>query len=46
MDDEIREDLHFKLSPCKPAYFLNKYLEYDSEFIELLKSEFDYVISE
>lgn len=46
MDDEIREDLHSELSPCTPEYFLNKYLEYDSDFKELLKSEFDYVISE
>lgn len=40
MDDEIREDLHGDLAPCKPEEFLLAYLERDPEFLELLENEF------
>ena len=41
MDDEIREDLHGELAPCRSEDFLKKYLERDPDFAELLKTEFD-----
>lgn len=43
MDDEIRERVHIELAPCKPKEFLNRYLELDSGFEELLKSEFSII---
>lgn len=41
MDDEIREQVHIELAPCTPQEFLNRYLELDSDFENLLKSEFN-----
>ena len=43
MDDEIREQVHGELSPCKPEEFLNRYLELDPSFNKLLQSEFSYI---
>ena len=40
MNDEIREDLHFKMAPCEPEEFLKAYVERDPDFEELLRSEF------
>ena len=40
MNDEIREDLHFEMAPCEPVEFLRAYVEKDTEFEELLTSEF------
>lgn len=44
MDDNIREELHFKLAPCSHIRFLNAYCKRDPEFAELLKNEFDIVL--
>lgn len=44
MDDDIREELHFKLAPCSNRTFLEEYCERDPEFTELLKKEFDIVL--
>lgn len=41
MDDDIREELHFKLAPCNNRTFLKAYCKRDPEFTELLKKEFD-----
>ena len=40
MDDEIREDVAFKLAPCTPEAFLRAYVEEDESFKELLEIEF------
>ena len=40
MNDEIREDLHFKMAPCEPEEFLKAYVARDPDFEELLRSEF------
>ena len=40
MNDDIREELHFKLAPCEPEEFLKRYLELDPDFEELLNNEF------
>ena len=40
MDDEIREEVHFKYAPCSNDYFLKKYCEKDTEFASLLLEEF------
>lgn len=44
MDDDIREQVHGELAPCTPEEFLKRYLELDPEFIELLQSEFKYIL--
>lgn len=44
MNDEIREELHFKLAPCSNRTFLNEYCKRDPGFEELLKNEFDIVL--
>ena len=41
MDDEIREDVHAELAPCTPEEFLERYLELDPKFAELLEIEFE-----
>lgn len=43
MDDEIREELHAELAPCEPEEFLKRYIEEDSDFLEILQNEFDFV---
>lgn len=40
MDDDIREDLHFRIAPCSPDLFLREYIKRDPDFVDLLKSEF------
>ena len=40
MNDDIREDLHFRLAPCEPDLFLREYLKRDPKFEELLYDEF------
>ena len=44
MDDDIREDLHFRIAPCSPDLFLrimtSSKEERDPDFVDLLKSEF------
>lgn len=40
MDDDIREDLHFRIAPCSPDLFLREYTKRDPGFVDLLKSEF------
>lgn len=42
MDDDIRETVHLELAPCTNEEFLARYLELDSEFIDLLKNEFNF----
>lgn len=44
MNDDIREELHFKLAPCSHRTFLKAYCKRDSEFEELLKNEFNIVL--
>lgn len=40
MDDKIREELNFKMSPCTNEEFLKAYVEKVPEFSELLENEF------
>lgn len=40
MDDRKREQVHFELAPCEPEEFLERYLELDPDFADVLKSEF------
>ena len=40
MNDNIREDLHFRLVPCEPKIFLQEYCKRDVEFTNVLKTEF------
>lgn len=42
MDDEIREQVHWELAPCSEEAFLDRYLELDPDFQELLDSELSY----
>ena len=44
MDDDIREDVTFKLAPCTPEAFLRAYVEEDESFKELLEIEFSIVL--
>lgn len=44
MNDDIREELHFKLAPCNNRTFLEVYCKRDPEFTELLKNEFNIVL--
>lgn len=37
MDNDIREQVHFELAPCKPEEFLKRYIELDPEFKNILK---------
>lgn len=39
MDDEIREECHFKYAPCSNEYFIKKYMEKDTEFERLVVEE-------
>ena len=41
MNDEIREQVHAELAPCTETEFLERYLELDEEFYNLLNSEFN-----
>lgn len=40
MDDEIREEIHYKYAPCSNDFFLKKYCEEDTEFTRFLLEEF------
>lgn len=40
MDDEIREELNFKMAPCTNEEFLKAYVERVPDFSELLENEF------
>lgn len=40
MDDGKREQVHFELAPCTPEKFLQRYIELEPEFAELLNNEF------
>lgn len=46
MDDNIREQVHFELAPCKPYDFLKRYCELDKNFIEVLNSEFHFIMED
>lgn len=41
MNDEVREDLHFDLAPCKNEEFIKAYIERCPDFAELLRNEFN-----
>lgn len=41
MDNDIREQVHFELVPCKPVEFLKRYIELDPRFKNVLKLEFN-----
>lgn len=41
MDNDIREQVHFELAPCKPVEFLKRYIELDPRFKNVLKLEFN-----
>ena len=40
MDNDIREELHFKFAPCSPKKFLQEYIKRDHGFVQVLESEF------
>lgn len=40
MDDELREQIHREMAPCKSEEFLQRYLELDPDFEDLLHQEF------
>ena len=42
MDDDIREQVHAELAPCTHEEFLERYLELDPDFEELLENEFEF----
>ena len=39
MNDEIREDVHFKFAPCSNELFLREYLKRDSESLKGIMAE-------
>ena len=41
MNDEIREQVHAELAPCTETEFMERYLELDEDFYNLLNSEFN-----
>ena len=40
MDDDIREKVHFERAPCTEEAFLQRYLQLDSDFENVLQTEF------
>lgn len=40
MNEDIREELHHELTDCTPDEFLTAYIDKDSEFENIIKSEF------
>nr|DAH71481.1 MAG TPA: hypothetical protein [Caudoviricetes sp.] len=40
MNDEIRENIHRALAPCKPEDFLKAYINEDPAFEDILRVEF------
>lgn len=45
MDNEIKEQIHCELAPCKPEVFLSWYIELDPGFEELLKEKFKIAVN-
>lgn len=43
MDDDKREAVHFELAPCTKTEFINRYIELDPDFEDLLDFEFSIV---
>ena len=41
MDRGIREKVHGEMAPCTEQEFLIRYLEYDPEFEDVIRGEFD-----
>ena len=42
MNDEICEAVHRELAPCEPEEFLERYLELDPDFEDVLRREFGF----
>lgn len=40
MDDDIREKVHFERAPCTEEAFLQRYLQLDPDFENVLQTEF------
>lgn len=40
MDDDIREKVHFAIASCTEEVFLQKYLQLDPDFENVLQTEF------
>lgn len=40
MDDDIREKVHFEMAPCTEEAFLQRYLQLDHDFENVLQTEF------
>lgn len=40
MDDDIREKVHFEMVPCTEEAFLQRYLQLDPDFENVLQTEF------
>lgn len=40
MDDDIREKIHFEMAPCTEEAFLQRYLQLDRDFENVLQTEF------
>lgn len=40
MDDDIREKVHFERAPCTEEAFLQRYLQLDHDFENVLQTEF------
>ena len=46
MNDEIREELNFKMTPCTNEEFLKAYVERVPDFSELLENELSIDVEE
>lgn len=46
MDDEIREQVHSELTPCSHEEFIKRYLELDESFVDILKREFEFEMTD
>ena len=46
MNDEIREEVHFKFTSCEPELFLREYVKRDPGFVKLLHDEFGIEMSD
>lgn len=40
MDDDIKEKVHFEMAPCTEEAFLQRYLQLDPDFENVLQTEF------
>lgn len=45
MDDDIRETVHYLLAPCTVREFLTEYVKRDSNFEELLYTEYSFDVA-